>query len=128
MKLELYNTKTMKLEIISLDDCEPGTIYLVPKIVRCKKCDCIIQHSNGWKCPACETQWQFSDYASYFGMIQFEEKAFKLREFCSACKFGDMKDRIMHLVQEHGAIYFRAQKTIRYVDNVIDVIPPSLIV
>lgn len=127
MRLELYNTKTMKLEILSLDECEPGTIYLVPRIVRCKKCDCIINHTHGWKCPSCETQWNFSDYANYFGTIQFNEPFFKLREFCSACRHGDLKDKIMHLVQEHGALYNRIQKTVIYADKVIDVIPPKMI-
>jgi len=126
MKLELYNTKTMKLEIMTLEDCEPGTIYLVPKIVRCKKCDCIIQHYHGWKCPACETQWQMADYAGYFGTITFDKKEpFKLRKLCNRCVSGGIWEQIRHRIEDHGAVYLRLQQTLRYMDHIVDVIPPE---
>lgn len=126
MKLQLIDTRTMKLEIMSLDSIEPGVLYLIPKIVRCKKCDCIIQFTNGWQCPSCETKWEMADYASYFGMIQFDKtEPYVLRVLCNACnKQANMTDEIIHRIQVHGAVYIRSQKTIRYMDHLLDVIPP----
>lgn len=129
MKLELLNSKTMKLEILSLDQCEPGIIYLVPKIIRCKDCDCIIQHYHGWKCPNCNKQWEFSDYSKYFGMIRFDgPEPYKLRKLCDHCFIGDLHDQIAHRIHTHHAEFNIAQRTIRYPDHLLDVIPPELFI
>lgn len=111
---------------MSLDKCEPGVLYLIPKIVRCKKCDCIIQFTNGWQCPDCGTQWQMTDYAAYFGMIKFDTESYILRKLCDQCNNQvDMHDEIMHRIVVHQAIYIRSQRTIRYMDHLNDIIPPN---
>lgn len=131
MRLQLYNTKTMKLEIMTLEQCEPGTIYLVPKIVRCKKCECIIQFHHGWQCPDCGAQWSMADYANYFGTIQLDDEKpkFKLRILCKDCEKlekSNIHQQIEHRVQWHSAIYMHTQRTLRYWDHINDVIPPEM--
>jgi hypothetical protein len=61
--------------ILTEENLQPGTIYLVPSKLLCKDCSTLL---NNMFCSKCQKRWQMEDYAKYFGAIK--NVVYKIKE------------------------------------------------